>query len=184
MLRPVMLWSHRWLGLGASVLLVIGGLTGALLLVRWPQPMQESLIQFHIDLLAGPAGAWAMLGASAAGVFLQLSGLYLWWRTKSLTLRFDRGWWRASYDLHNMVGVVGSLIMTLLVATAVARLFFRFVPMPFALEMLPRVNSRLHTAFGFPWPLQVLWGIGSFAFVVQTLSGALVWWRPSAKSRE
>lgn len=181
--RRFMVWSHRWMGLVSGLLLAIGGLTGAMLLVRWPEPMHEALIEFHIDLFAGRAGAWTMIAASFVGVLLQLGGLYLWWRMKSLALRLDRGWWRASYDLHNVVGVAALLIMGLLAATAVGRMFFRFVPVPLALEMVPRVNSRLHTAGGLPWPVQVIWGLGSLAFVVQAVTGALVWWRPSAKPR-
>lgn len=181
--RQFMVWSHRWLGLVSGIVLVIAGLTGALVLVRWSQPVNEWLIEVHINLLGGRAGAWVVLVASFIGVLLQLGGLYLWWRTKSLALRFDRGWWRASYDLHNVVGVVGLLLMGLLAATAVGRMFFRLVPPPLALEMLPRANARLHSASGFYWPIKVLWGLGSLAFVVQAVTGALVWWRPSAKPR-
>lgn len=182
-LRGFVLWSHRWLGLIAGVFLAIVGLTGTLSLVRWSQPINEAIIEIHINLLGGAVGAWTLLVASAIGVLLQAGGLYLWWRTKSFGLRLDRGWWRASYDLHNVVGVVGFVLMTLLAATAVGRMFFRLVPMPLALEVLPRVNARLHSASGFYWPLKVLWGLGSLAFVVQAVTGALVWWRPSSTSR-
>lgn len=181
--RQFMVWSHRWLGLGSGIVLAIAGLTGALVLVHWSDPVNEWLIEVHLNLLGGTAGAWVVLAASFVGVLLQLGGLYLWWRTKSVALRLDRGWWRAAYDLHNVVGIVGLLLMGLLAATAVGRMCFRLVPLPPALEILPRANARLHSATGFYWPIQVVWGLGSLAFVVQAVTGALVWWRPSAPPR-
>ena len=88
-----------------------------------------------------------------------------------------------SYDLHNLTGVAALLIMGLLGATALGRVFFSYVEVPPALDLVPRATARLHTASGFPWPLKVIYALGSLAFVFQAISGALVWWRPTAKAR-
>jgi uncharacterized iron-regulated membrane protein len=180
-LRGVVLWTHRWLGLLCGIVLILAGVTGALLLLPFPQPTIDWLIEWHMNLLAGSVGQWVVFAATFASVLLQLGGLYLWWPAKSLRLRTGRGWWRTSYDLHNLVGVVALLVMLLLAATAVGRVFFRYVDVPLALEMLPRVNSRLHTAGGFPVAVKAIYVVASLAFALQAVTGALVWWRPSSK---
>jgi uncharacterized iron-regulated membrane protein len=180
-LRGVVLWTHRWIGLITGIILILAGVTGALLVLPLPQPTIDHLIEWHINLLAGAVGQWVVFAATFTSVLLQLGGLYLWWPSKSLGIRTNRGWWRASYDLHNFVGVVGILVMLLLAATAVGRVFFRYVDVPLALEMLPRVNSRLHTAGGFPAPLKAMYFAASMAFALQAVTGALVWWRPAPK---
>jgi uncharacterized iron-regulated membrane protein len=183
-LRGVVLWTHRWLGLLSGIVLILAGVTGAVLVLPLSQPTIDWLIEAHMNLLAGTTGQWVVFAATVASVLLQIGGLYLWWPVKSLRVRTNRGWWRASYDFHNLVGVVALLVMLLLAATAVGRVFFRYVPMPLALEMLPRVNSRLHTAGGFPAPIKALYFVASMAFALQAVTGALVWWRPTTKSRE
>ncbi|MGE0812476.1 MAG: PepSY domain-containing protein [Vicinamibacterales bacterium] len=177
--RTFMLWSHRWLGLTSGVLVLIAGLTGSLVMLPFAQPTRAWLLELHMNLLAGRAGAWLVVAVTVVSLLLQVGGVYLWWPPKSLRLRTDRGWWRFSYDFHNWVGVVGLLIMGLLGATALGRVFFRAVPVPLAIEFVPRVVSRLHTAGGFPLPLQAIYFVGSLGFVAQAITGALVWWRPS-----
>jgi uncharacterized iron-regulated membrane protein len=177
--RSFVLWTHRWIGLVSAVVIVIAGLTGAVVVLPLPPALMDTMIMWHMDLAAGTVGKWTVIVATFASVLLQLGGLYLWWPPKALRVRTDRGWWRLSYDLHNWVGVVGLLMMGLLAVTALGRVFFHYVSVPLAIEMVPRVVSRLHTAFGFPWPLQVVYALGSLAFVAQAVTGALVWWRPS-----
>lgn len=179
-LRAFLLWSHRWLGLVWSLLIVLAGVTGALVLLPWPEPTFTVLLDWHIGLVAGQAGAWVVVAATVATLLLQLGGVYLWWPTKSLRLRRDRGWWRFAYDLHNLTGVVGLPVMGLLAATAIGRVVFREFPLPPSLSIVPRLVSRLHTAGGFPVVLQIVYAVFSLAFVVQAVTGVLVWWRPLA----
>jgi uncharacterized iron-regulated membrane protein len=178
--RAFLLWSHRWLGLVWSLLIAVAGITGALLLLPIPQPTLERIVGWHVDLGAGPAGVWVVLAATIAALLLQLGGLYLWWPTKRLRLRRDRGWWRFAYDLHNLAGVVGLPLMGLIAATAVGRVVLREYPLPPSLWMIPRAVSRLHTADGLPLVIQALWFAASAAFAVQAVTGVLVWWRQAA----
>lgn len=171
------------MGLVSSLLLIVAGVSGAVLVLPIPDPPREDLIQFHVNLLAGPAGAWAVLAATVVSLLLQIGGLYLWWPSKALPLRANRGWWRLAYDLHNLTGVISVLMMALLAATAVGRVFFRYVEVPSALWFVPRIVGRLHTAGGFPAPILVIYALGSLAFVAQAVTGALVWWRPARRAR-
>lgn len=176
--RAFLLWSHRWLGLVWSLLIVVAGVTGALVLLPMADPTRDVVLTLHLSLMAGETGAWIVVAATVATLLLQIGGLYLWWPTKSLRLRRDRGWWRFAWDLHNLIGLIGLPVMGLLAATAIGRVVFRAFPLPDALSIVSRVVSRLHTAGGFPVVIQIVYGVFSMAFVVQAVTGVMVWWRP------
>lgn len=179
-LRAFLLWTHRWLGLVWSVLIIIAGVTGTLVLLPIPEPTFSLLIDWHIGLVAGHTGEWIVVAATVATVLLQAGGVYLWWPSKRLRLRRDRGWWRFAYDLHNVTGILGLPVMSLLALTAIGRVVFRVFPLPAPYEVVSRVVARLHTAGGFPIVIQIVYGLFSLAFVVLGVTGVLVWWRPLA----
>jgi uncharacterized iron-regulated membrane protein len=182
-LRPFLVWSHRWLGLTNSVVLVLAGLTGALVVFPFPEEPRELLIEFHVNLFAGEFGRWVVVVASVVTLLLQAGGLWLWWPSRSLRLRTTRGWWRFTYDFHNLLGVVSLPMMAMLAATGVGRVVFEFVTMPDALRLLPRAVGLLHHGEPFPVPVRALYVLGGLAFVVQTVTGVLMWWRPPAAAR-
>ncbi len=180
-----LLWTHRWMGLLSAVVLIVAGVTGALLVLPIAEATRGSIATLHVDLFAGEFGRWTVIVASGLSLLLQGGGLWLWWPPKSLAVRTNRGWWRLSYDLHNFTGVVSLLMMALLAGTAIGRVFFDYVPVPGSLSIVPRVVGRLHHGEGFPALVLLVYALGSLAFAVQAVTGILVWWRPSAPlSRE
>src|SRR5688572_28219488 len=102
--RRTILIAHRWVGLTVSAVLGIVGVTGAVL--AWPVPslIARAAVRLHVNLALGPAGRWVVLAASLAGIALQLSGLYLWWKGRSLRVRANQGWNLLCFDLHHAAG--------------------------------------------------------------------------------
>lgn len=183
-LRTFLVWTHRWLGLLSAVVLVIAGITGALIVFPFPDAIREPIIEFHVNLYAGQIGRWTVVAASVATLLLQAGGLWLWWPARSLRLRTDRGLWRFSYDAHNVTGVLALPMMALLAATGVGRVVFDAVTVPEALHLVSRAVGLLHHGDGFPVPVLVFYVLGSLAFVVQAATGVLMWWRtPAAAGR-
>lgn len=180
-LHSFLLWTHRWMGLLSAVVLIVAGVTGALLVLPIAEATRGSIATLHVDLFAGELGRWIVIVASALSLLLQAGGVWLWWPSKSLAVRTNRGWWRMSYDLHNLIGVVSLLLMTLFAGTAIGRVLFDYVQVPEALRIVPRIVGRLHHGEGFPWPVLLLYALGSLAFVAQAVTGVMVWWRPSTR---
>jgi uncharacterized iron-regulated membrane protein len=179
-LRSFLLWSHRWMGLLSAVVLIVAGVTGALLVLPFADATHTRIATLHVELFAGEVGRWTVIVASGLSLLLQAGGLWLWWPPKPLAVRTNRGWWRLSYDLHQVTGVVSLLMMALLAGTAIGRVFFDYVPVPGFLSLVPRIVGRLHHGDGFPALVLLVYALGSLAFVVQAVTGMLIWWRPSA----
>jgi uncharacterized iron-regulated membrane protein len=176
-LRPFMLWSHRWLGLTSSLVLAIAGITGAILTWPLPPPYGDVILEFHMDLGLGRPGAWTVLVATAVSVLLQAGGIYLWWRTKRLALETGAGWRRFALDLHNVVGVLGLVVMFVLAVTALGRVGLRGIEAP-GMQFTRKVVSRLHTAGDFPAPARAVYAVASLGFALQGVTGVAVWLKP------
>ena len=79
----------------------------------------------HRDLLAGEIGHTVVALSTVMLLIVIILGLWLWWpqtRAKlkpGLSLHFGRGWKRANYDLHNVLGFYTALALLLLAATGV-----------------------------------------------------------------
>ena len=104
---------HRWIGLAASVFLLIAALTGALL-VFLDAP---AVLQLHVRLLAGNVGFWLVNGATVAVLFLAPTGLILWWRKPRYALRRRSSARRLLIDLHNILGFYSAAFVLLLAGT-------------------------------------------------------------------
>ncbi|HEY3616463.1 MAG TPA: PepSY-associated TM helix domain-containing protein [Candidatus Sulfotelmatobacter sp.] len=66
---------------------------------------------FHTHLLAGEIGS-AIVGWSAVILlFLCISGLFLWWRSKIFGINFQTSGPKFQYDLHSTVGVLSLVVM-------------------------------------------------------------------------
>ncbi len=68
-----------------------------------------SLFVLHVELMAGPFGAWFVGVCGLLLVLLSATGLVLWWPRlsalgRSLAVVMRLGWKRANYDLHRAAG--------------------------------------------------------------------------------
>ena len=130
--------------------------------------------RLHVDLMIPGVGAAIVIAATAAAVLLELSGLYLWWRRRTWTVRWRAGWRLAAYDLHNLIGAAMLAIMLLLAVTGVAGIAVRQVFPPWSVVV--NGTYALHTGRPFPMPVKVLYGAGGVGFLVQGLTGVIMWW--------
>lgn len=83
----------------------------------------ETLLGFvrdlHMRLGGGEFGGGVLKWSTVALLFSLASGLYLWWPNKQIRIRLARGNRRTCSDLHNTIGIISLLPLTLLAATGV-----------------------------------------------------------------
>ena len=169
--RRFVLITHRWIGLSTSIILAIAGATGAVLAVPGPDLLRRAASRLHETLALGSVGNMIVLTATAAAIVLQLGGVWLWWKRKSFAVRLSAGWRRAVIDLHHSAGALGLVLMLLVAVTGVGMTMF--TPGP---ERAMFVD--LHTAREYALPVKLLYALGSLGFLVQGVTGVLMWWRP------
>ena len=172
-LRGVLLFTHRWLGLASSWVLSIVGASGAVIVWQREDLLQRIAGRFHEQLAIGPIGRWIVVVATAGAVVLQLSGLILWWRRKAMRVRWRLEWKRVLIDLHHPVGAVFLPLMLILAVSGTGMAFIT----PGAHPELRRVLVTFHTAGYFPLGIKVLYTAGTMAFVIQGVTGVVMWWR-------
>jgi uncharacterized iron-regulated membrane protein len=183
-LRRFFLTTHRWLGLSSAVVLAIAGATGTLL--AWPWPGHSELwrpltARVHESLGLGILGLaivgyWIVTLASGIALLLVVGGVILWWRRKVATVAVGKGWPRAMFDLHHVIGIFGSAGMLLIAITGIGVMFLR--PEDGAIF---EVVFALHTTRGFAWPVKIVYMIGTTAFVVQVVTGVVIWWKAAGR---
>src|SRR5690348_17343099 len=99
--RRFVLVPHRWNGLSTSLVLAIAGGTGIVRALTSPGEFRRPFARLHEDLMLGNIGSWIVLNATAGAVLLQLGGVILWWKRKTLRVRTAGGWRTAVSDLHH-----------------------------------------------------------------------------------
>jgi uncharacterized iron-regulated membrane protein len=159
------------MGLLSALVLAIVGLTGVVLV--WPDPSLARRIagRLHDTLALGSIGGRLVLAVTVAAVALQLSGLILWWKRRTLRVRVQSGWKPFVIDVHHSVGVIGLTMMLLLATTAIGMSVLT------PRTELRRTMVRLHTTTGFPTAIKMIYAVGSGAFLLQSASGVAMWWR-------
>ena len=73
--------------------------------------------QLHVQLLAGNAGRRIVDIATMTILFLVPTGLYLWWPKKRVKVRLRSSWRRFNWDLHNVAGLYGFVLVFVLAVT-------------------------------------------------------------------
>lgn len=185
-MRPFFLVTHRWLGLAASLVLMVVSLTGAGLV--WFR--SRALSRLHIELGLGSFGRWAVNLATLIGALLIGGGVVLWWRRKIVTIDRTKGWRRLLFDLHHTLGIVAAAFMLVIALSGSGLMLTQGIDHRMGLDRTdPRYPTRrelrirrlihmAHTGGPLRIPLGILWVLGSASFAVQAVSGVLLWWKP------
>jgi uncharacterized iron-regulated membrane protein len=173
--RRFVLITHRWLGLLSAPILIIVGSTGVILMVDFESlPSLQRIGRYasalHERLAMGVIGHRVVLAVTALAIVLEIGGLVLWWKRKTLAVALDRGLWRACFDLHHLAGLVCVPAMLLGAVTAVAMFVVG------GGNELYGPFRRLHVG-RFPLPLRIIYGFATLGFVVQGLTGVVIWWK-------
>lgn len=190
--REFFLKTHRWMGLGASIILAVVGGTGVLLI--WPYRLGDyarTLSRLHTRLMIGEPGEWLVITSTVLSSLLILGGVYLWWKRKIVAIELRRGWWRTLFDLHHSLGLLATVIMLVLslsgiglVLTEVEREEGKEPPPRTAEEVATRKTVHdLHTGRNYSLPMKLLYAAGSFGFLVQSATGFVMWWKPQTRSQ-
>jgi len=74
---------------------------------------------FHTHLLAGEVGSAIVGWGSVVLLFLSITGLILWWRTKAVRVNFHSSGPKFQYDLHSTVGIFSSLFLLAFALTGI-----------------------------------------------------------------
>lgn len=93
-----------------------------------PRAQHLSLVlirRLHAGLLIGPAGGLIVMAASAASVLSMLAGILLWWPglrrlAGGFRVRFTRGLYSASHDLHQVLGLLATPLLVVMALTGLA----------------------------------------------------------------
>jgi uncharacterized iron-regulated membrane protein len=102
-----------------------------------------SVRQLHVRLLAGNVGRWVVDIATGALLLLVPTGIYLWWKKKRASLNLKASWPQINWDLHNVLGLYGFVVMLLLASTGLliefeAPLYWVSGSNPQHVEAIPR----------------------------------------------
>jgi uncharacterized iron-regulated membrane protein len=169
--RRLILVTHRWIGLSTSLVLIIAGATGAMMVWGFQSEFRRMVGRIHENLALGSLGTWIVVLATAGAIVLQFGGVILWWKRRTFTVRTSAGWRAAVVDLHHAVGALGLLLMLVIAATGVG---MRMVD-PGSVR---RTIVDFHTSRRFPLAIDIVYAIGSLGFVVQGMTGIAMWWKP------
>jgi uncharacterized iron-regulated membrane protein len=79
----------------------------------------RKLHDFHTHLLAGQIGSAIVAWGSVILLFLSISGLILWWRSKIFGVNFRTSGAKFQYDLHSTLGAASSLFLLAFALTGI-----------------------------------------------------------------
>lgn len=130
--------------------------TGEILGARSGPTWLSQVHQLHLRLLAGETGKTIVSWAGVLMLLLTISGLYLWWPVKRVSVNWAAGGRRRWFDLHNTIGVFGFLFLFTLALTGsvigfetvTSPAFYRLTysqPYPFAVPVTPKPGAQMVT---------------------------------------
>jgi len=79
----------------------------------------QTVHMLHLRLLMGETGGIITTSAAIVLVFLTITGIYLWWPLKRVTIARGKSWRRFNFDLHHAVGFYSSVFLLILSFTGV-----------------------------------------------------------------
>jgi uncharacterized iron-regulated membrane protein len=111
---------------GRDLQVFLDPLNGEILGARIPsKTLFGRVYGLHSNLLMGKMGNTVVALSTVVLLIVIVLGVWLWWpqtRAKlkpSLRLHFGRGWKRANYDLHHVLGFYAAVVLIFLAATGV-----------------------------------------------------------------
>jgi uncharacterized iron-regulated membrane protein len=164
---PDLPWS---VNVGGTIVFV-NEYTGEILGTRSGPTWLGQIHQLHLRLLAGDTGKTIVSWADVVMLLLSLSGIYLWWPIKRITINAAARGRRFWFDVHNAVGVCAFLLVFLLAVTGAVIAFDAWTT-----PLLYRVTGS-HPAQGglavTPMAAQVLTPDQALALARNELPGAV-----------
>ena len=97
--------------------------TGEIIGTRQGQPPSYVLRHIHRELFAGNVGAQVVRATSFLLVLQSLTGLYLWWPLKRMTVKWDASWPRFNFELHHAVGFFTSAFVCIIAVTGLVKAY-------------------------------------------------------------
>jgi uncharacterized iron-regulated membrane protein len=139
---------------GAAVF--VNQYTGEILGERSGPTWLSQVHQLHLRLLAGERGKTIVSWAGVLTLLLTISGVYLWWPVKRLSVNWAAGGRRRWFDLHNTTGVFGFVFLFTLALTGsiigfesvTSPMFYRLThsrPYAFAVPITPKPGVQMVT---------------------------------------
>ena len=95
--------------------------TGRILGTRPGEPPSFWLRHVHRELAGGNVGAQVVRVMTVILFVQSLSGLYLWWPIKRMTVKWSSTWRRINFDLHYAVGFFSSVFVCIIAATGLIK---------------------------------------------------------------
>jgi uncharacterized iron-regulated membrane protein len=144
-----------YVALGGTVFYV-NQYTGETLGERSGPTWLAQIHQLHLRLLAGATGKTIVSWAGVLMLLLMISGLYLWWPVKRISVNWTAAGRRRWFDLHNTIGVLAFVFLFIVSLTGVvigfesvtSPMFYRLTdsqPYPFAVPVTPKPGAPLLT---------------------------------------
>jgi uncharacterized iron-regulated membrane protein len=104
---------------GAGIQVAIDQHNGRVLGIWDDNRFTRKLHGFHTHLLAGEAGSAIVGWGAVLLLFLSISGLILWWRSKTFGINFRTSGAKFQFDLHSTVGVIAFLFLFVFALTGI-----------------------------------------------------------------
>lgn len=95
--------------------------TGELLGLRSGEPPSYWVRHIHRELMGGPVGVQIVRIATFLVLFQSLSGIYLWWPLKRVTVKWSGSFRRVNFDLHHAVGFFSSIFICIIATTGLVK---------------------------------------------------------------
>ncbi len=176
MFAPSILVTHRWIGLGSALILAVVGGTGAVL-VSQTAGCDRSLGTSTNRSASGRWGTGSCSARLALPCFSESEGSSCGGGAGSRRSVVDLGWRRALADLHHVTGLAFFVVMLTLAVTGITMPFVT----PDDSPDLRQVVMALHTSGPFPWPIGLLYQVCTLGFIVQGVTGVVMWWTPDRR---
>jgi uncharacterized iron-regulated membrane protein len=101
----------------------VNGYTGQILGTRTSLLPSDYVRLVHRVLLVGKVGGWIVATTTFLLLFQSLSGMYLWWPLKRITVKRKTSWIRINFDLHHALGFYTFAFVSLICITGIARYY-------------------------------------------------------------